>query len=129
MAKDVVEIEADKRRPIRFLVRLGILAGLVYGVGRFLMRKKDEYAGLTESQARDKIVEKMSPRIGDDTAKEIADQVIPKLKDKGLIKEDPMEAAADDIVTAADEAVDAMEKGVADAADKVADAVDSAIKD
>lgn len=129
MAKDVQEVEADERHPIRFLLKLMILAGVVYAAGRFVMRKKDEYAGLTESQARDKIVEKMSPRIGDDTAKEIADQVIPKLKDKGLIKEDPMEAAGDDIEAAAEDAAEAMEKNVDETADKVADAVDSVVKD
>lgn len=129
MAKDVVEIEAEERHPIRFLVRIGMFAGLLYAAGRFLARKKSEYADLTESQARDKLVDKMSPRVGDDTAKEIADQVVPKLKEKGLIKPDPMEAAEDDIEAAAKEAAEAMDENLEKTADKVADAVDSVVKD
>lgn len=129
MARDVEELEGDERHPIRFLVRLGVLAGLIYTAGRFFRKKKDEYADLTESQARDKLMEKMSPRVGDDTAAEIADQVIPKLKDKGLIKADPMEAAADDIDAAVKDAAEAMEESVDEAAEKVTDAVDSVVKD
>lgn len=129
MAEEVeVEID-DERHPIRFLVKLVVSVGVIYTVGRFLARKKNEYADLTESQARDKIVEKMSPRVGDETANEIAEQVIPKLKQRGLIKADPMEAAADDIEAAADEALEAMDEKLDEAANKVADAVDSVVKD
>jgi hypothetical protein len=74
----------DERHPLRFLVKFVVFAGLLYLAGRFLAQKKDEFADLTESQARDKLVEKMAPRVGDETAEDIADQVIPKLKDRGL---------------------------------------------
>jgi len=124
------EVEVDDgRHPIRFIVKLAAFVGMLYTAGRFLAQKKNEYADLTESQARDKIVEKMTPRVGDETASEIAEQVIPKLKKRGLIKADPMEEAADDIAAAADDAVKAMDEGVEKAADKVADAVDSVVKD
>lgn len=128
MAEEVQEV-ANERHPIRFLVKLGVFVGLLYTVGRFMAQKKNEYAGLTESQARDRLVEKMTPRVGDETATEIADQVIPKLKKRGLIKADPMEAAADDIEAAAEDAAEAMDDKVDEAADKVADAVESVVKD
>lgn len=130
MAEEIREVEVDdERHPIRFIVKLAAFVGVLYTAGRFLAQKKNEYADLTESQARDKIVEKMTPRVGDETANEIAEQVIPKLKKRGLIKADPMEAAADDIAAAADDAVKAMDEGVEKAADKVADAVDSVVKE
>jgi len=130
MAEKIREVEVDDgRHPIRFIVKLAAFVGVLYTAGRFLAQKKNEYADLTESQARDKIVEKMTPRVGDETASEIAEQVIPKLKKRGLIKADPMEEAADDIAAAADDAVKAMDEGVEKAADKVADAVDSVVKD
>jgi hypothetical protein len=130
MAEEIRDVEVDdERHPIRFIVKLAAFVGVLYTAGRFLAQKKNEYADLTESQARDKIVEKMTPRVGDETANEIAEQVIPKLKKRGLIKADPMEEAADDIAAAADEAVKAMDEGVEKAADKVADAVDSVVKE
>ncbi len=119
----------DERHPFRFLVKFAVFAGLVFFAGRFLAQKKDEYADLTESEAREKLVDKMAPRVGDDTAEEIADQVIPKLKDRGLIKADPMEAAADKVVDTAKNAKKKTEDAVDTATDKVTKAVDSVVKD
>ena len=111
MTKDIRDVEADERHPLRFMIKLAVFFGILYAAGRFVAQKKGEYAGLTETQARDKLMEKMSPRIGEDTAGEIADQVIPKLKDRGIIKADPMDGAADMV------------------SDKVTEAVDSVVKD
>lgn len=91
MTDELEEAEGKERHPFRFLFKLAFYAGLIYLVSRFIAEKKDEYAGLTESEARDKFMEKMGPRIGDDAASEIADQVIPKLKERGLLKEDSAE--------------------------------------
>lgn len=98
--------EGKERHPFRFLLKLAVFTGLIYALGRFVAERKDDYVGLTESQARDKFVTKMGPKVGDENATEIADQVIPKLKDRGLIKSD------DD-----------------DDSDEVTDAVDSVVKD
>lgn len=109
------EIEvAKERHPIRFIIRLAILAGLFYVAARFLAEMKEEYAGLTESQARDLFNEKVAPKVGDETAAEIADQVIPKLIEKGLIKPDPATDESD---------------GAADDIDEVAEAVDTVVND
>lgn len=91
MTDELQEIEGKERHPFRFLFKLAFYAGLIYLVSRFIAEKKDEYAGLTESQAREKFMEKMGPRIGEDNASEVADQVIPKLKERGLLKSDPAE--------------------------------------
>ena len=91
MKDELQETEGKERHPFRFLFKLAFYAGLIYLVSRFIAEKKGEYAGLTESQAREKFMEKMGPRIGDDSASEIADQVIPKLKERGLLKSDSPE--------------------------------------
>lgn len=134
--EEELEIVEDERHPFRFLVKFVVLAGLLFLAGRFLANKKNEFADLTESQARDKLLDKISPKLGDDTAEEIADQVIPKLKDRGLIKPDPAEAAAKAVKDAGADAADAVEDAadtvkdkMDDAADKVAEAVDSVVKD
>jgi hypothetical protein len=107
-----------ERHPFRFLTKLLVFAGIVFGVGRVLMSKKEEYYGLTESEARAKFETKLGPRIGDDKAAEVADQVIPRLKDKGMIKADPIDDAAEKVVEAAEEMV-------AEAADETEEVVKS----
>ena len=131
-----LDTEVNERHPVRFLIKMAAFLSVLYFVGRFIAQKKDEYAGLTESEAREKLVSTMGPRVGEDTANEIADQVVPKLKDRGLIKRDPVEAAAADIKdaakdvknTAKDVAKDVEDK-VGDKADKVTEAVDSIVRD
>ena len=120
---------SEERHPIRSLLKLAVFAAVVVSVGRFVARKKEEYAGLTESQARDRLMEKMAPKVGDDTAGEIADQVIPKLKERGLIKAGPIEEAADEVEQAARDVADSTAESVSEAADKVAEAVESVVKD
>ena len=60
--------------------------------------KKLEWVGLTESEARRKFDEKLAPKIGEERAAEVADQVIPKLKERGVILDDPIAEAVDEIV-------------------------------
>lgn len=115
----------DERHPFRFMVKFVVFVGLLFVAGRFLAQKKNEFADMTESQARDKLVETIAPRVGDETAEDIADQVIPKLKDRGLVKPDPMDAAADKVKDAAED----LGEKVDDASDAVSDAVDSVVKD
>lgn len=85
---DEIEI-AEGRHFFRTLVKLAVFAGLLYAAGRFVAQQKEELSGLTESQARTKFVDKVGPKLGDETAQDIADQVIPKLKERGLVKPDP----------------------------------------
>ena len=121
MGRNIEEVETDERHPIRFLIKVAVLGGLIYAATRFVSGKKSEYADLTETQARAKLIEKLTPKLGDETANEIADQVVPKLKERGLVKPDPMAEAAEDLKEAAEK--------VEDAADKVSEAVESVVED
>lgn len=40
----------------------------------------------------------MAPKVGDERAAEIADQVIPKMKERGVVIDDPIADAVDEIV-------------------------------
>lgn len=82
-----VEVEAE-RHPIRFMVKFLIFAGILYAAGRLLAQQKDQWMGLTESQAREKMESKLGPRIGEDKASEIAEQVVAALAERGVIKPD-----------------------------------------
>jgi hypothetical protein len=90
--------EIDTRRhPIRSLVKMAGLVGIIYAIGRFLIRKKEEYSDLTETQARQKLLDKLGPRLGEETAVEIADQVIPKLRERGFIRPDLVDMTVEDM--------------------------------
>lgn len=124
------EIEvADERHPFRFMIKFVVFVGLLYVAAKFLNEKRYEYSDLTESEARSKFVDTVGPRVGEDTAHEIADQVIPKLKDRGLLKADPVDEAVEDVKKAADDLADAAEDAADKASDKVSEAVDSVVKD
>jgi len=84
------------RHPLRFLFKFALFVGFLALITKVVASKKDEYYGITESEARMKFESKLGPRIGEDKATEIADQVIPKLKEKGVIVADPVEDDADD---------------------------------
>ncbi len=90
--------EAKERHFFRALFKLAIFVGLISLAVKFIAGKKEEYVGLTESEARQKFEEKLGARIGEDKAAEVADQVIPKLKEKGVIVDDPITDAVDDVV-------------------------------
>ena len=96
----------SERHPFRFLVKFLIFVGILAAVGKLLASKKDEYMGMTESEARSKFETKLGPRIGEEKAAEIADQVIPKLKEKGVIKADD----EDEVVDLADVAEEVLEE-------------------
>ena len=123
------EVEKEGRHPFRFLIKLATFLGLVFIAGRFIAQKKDEYAGLTESEARERLVGKIKPKLGDDTAEEIADQVIPKLKERGFLKSEPIEDVTDTVKKTAKKKTDAAKAKTEEGSDKVAEAVDSVVKD
>lgn len=110
---------AEERHPVRIMVRFAVLAGLLYLAGRFLAQKKNEYAGLTESEAKQKLVDTIGPKLGDETAEEIAEQVIPKLKDRGLLKSDPMDEAVEKVKDAAEVVGEKAKDTAKDVGDKV----------
>ncbi|CAN5770934.1 hypothetical protein BH23ACT4_BH23ACT4_15550 [soil metagenome] len=74
------------------------MLGLVGFVASYLNGKKLEYAGLTESEARRKFEENLAPKVGDEKAAEIADKVIPKMKERGVVIDDPIADAVDEMV-------------------------------
>jgi hypothetical protein len=77
------------RHPMRTLIRLVGLGALVYLGWKFLESQREEFMGLTESEAKAKLVERLRDKLGKETAEQIAEQVIPKLRDRGMLQPDP----------------------------------------
>ncbi len=93
----------DKRHPFRFLFKLALFLGVLTGITKLVASKKSEFYGITESEARAKFQSKLGPRIGDEKAANMAEQVIPKLKQKGVIKDDPIDEVTEDAGEASEE--------------------------
>lgn len=83
---------------MKTIFKLVVMAAVVGFVVSYLNGKRLEYTGLTESEARRKFEEKLGPKVGEDRASELADQVIPKLKEKGMVVDDPITEAVGDMV-------------------------------
>ena len=112
-----------ERHPFRFLFKLLLVVGALAAVSKVVASKSKDFQGLTESEARAKFESKLGPRIGEDKASEIADQVIPRLKEKGMIKSD-LEGAVDDAKDFAGEATEKMADTAKDAGKSMKDAVE-----
>lgn len=74
---------------MRKLIKLIIVAAIVYFGWQFFEAKRAEFMGLTESEARAKLREKLTPRLGEETTEQIVDQVVPKLRERGILQPDP----------------------------------------
>ena len=84
-----MEVRVDKEHhPLRFMFKFLLFVGILYVVGRVVAEKKAEFYGITESEARVKIETKLGPKMGEVKAAELADQIIPKLMEKGVIVAD-----------------------------------------
>ncbi len=118
-----MEDTATERHPFRFLFKFLLFVGALAAITKVVASKKKEYYGLTESEARAKFESKLGPRIGEEKAAEVADQVIPRLKDTGVIKPDPVEQAVEDAKDVASDAADSMKVAAEKAGDSVKDAV------
>jgi len=105
----MTEAESD-RHIFRSLFKLALLVGIIMAIAKMVAAKKDEYYGISESEARYKVESKLSPRVGDDRAAEIADQVVARLKVAGVVTAD----AVDNVVDKAEDAVDSVEEAVKD---------------
>jgi hypothetical protein len=137
--------EERERHPFRFLVKFLLFAGLLAAIARVMASKKAEFAGLSDSEARAKFEQKLGPWIGDEKAAEVADQVVPKLKEAGLLEPKAAENGMDKVKDVAGKTATAVkdtakkasnstkkatEKGadaVSDAADTASDAIGDAV--
>jgi len=131
--------EERERHPFRFLVKFLLFAGLLAAIARVMASKKAEFAGLSDSEARAKFEQKLGPWIGDEKAAEVADQVVPKLKDAGLLEpnaadrgmdkvKDTVKKASNSTKNAAGKGADAVAGAADSASDAIGDAVDEAVE-
>ncbi|MBT8164623.1 MAG: hypothetical protein HKO82_05460 [Acidimicrobiia bacterium] len=75
------------------LIKLAFLVGGVVAVAKVLEAKKAEWAGLGESEVRAKLDARLPEQMPAEKRSEIADKVVGKMREKGVLGEDaPTEA-------------------------------------
>lgn len=75
------------------LIKLALVIGAVTVAARLIGAKKAEWEGLTESQVRGKLDERMPDRVPDKKRAAVADKVVATMRSRGKLVED--EAASD----------------------------------
>jgi hypothetical protein len=76
--------------PTKRLILLVLLIAVVAACARKAMSHRDsEWQGLTESEARSKLDSKLPDKIPAEKRSAISDKVVSKMRDRGVISEDP----------------------------------------
>lgn len=70
------------------LVKLLIVGGIVAAVGKALMMQKQQWQGLTETEARAKIDAKLPAKVEGEKRAEVTDKIVGAMKDKGVLVPD-----------------------------------------
>ena len=73
---------------MKTLFRLALLAALAFGIMKMLEEKKN-WEGLTEDEARDKLNEKLSPRVPAEKLEQVTDQIVTQMKARGVLRTEP----------------------------------------
>ena len=129
----VIADTTDESHAFRTLFKILLVVGIVAAITKFMSDRRRDFYGLTESEARAKFESKLGPIIGDDRASDVADQVIPRLKETGVLVEDAMDDAkkaasdvADKVGDTAGKVAGNAKKAASNAADEVGDAAKKA---
>ena len=70
------------------LFKLGLFAAIVAAVYKTVAAKKEEWSGLSESQVRDKLSDKLGDRMPADKLEKVQDKVVGAMRDMGKLGED-----------------------------------------
>ncbi len=71
------------------LFKLVVIGALVAGAVKMMGMKKQEWQGLTESEARSKLDAKLPSKIAGDKRTEVTEKIVGAMKEKGVISPDP----------------------------------------
>ncbi len=78
----------SKQRLIWSAVVVAVIALAVACVKKTVSKRESEWHGLTEREARAKLDEKLPGKIPADKREQIADKVVSKMRDRGVLSED-----------------------------------------
>ena len=73
---------------VKKLLKLALMIGGVAAVARLVSAKKSQWMGLTEPQVREKLERRLPGRMPDEKRAEVADKVVSKMRERGVIREE-----------------------------------------
>lgn len=79
---------------MRKFLKLALMIGGIAAVAKLVAAKKSEWMGLTEPQVREKLETRLPSRIPDDKRAAVADKVVSKMRERGVIREEDDTAEA-----------------------------------
>ena len=77
------------------LIGFALIAGAVAAAAKLMATQKAEWQGLTETEVREKVGQRMPSRVPEEKRAEVADKVVAKMRDRGMLGEEPVAAAAE----------------------------------
>ncbi len=113
-----IEVEAE-RHPLRFMIKFLVFGGILFLAGKFMAKQKQDWAGITEAQAREKIESRLASRVGEDKATDIANQIVAVLTEKGVIKAEATDDEVVDVTVDADDSTSDEEDAVSEKVEEV----------
>ncbi len=75
------------------LIGLALIVGAVAAATKLTAAKKAEWQGLSESEARQKVEERLPSRVPDEKRAVVADKVVAKMRERGVLQEEAAEHA------------------------------------
>lgn len=73
---------------MRKFLKLALMIGGIAAVAKLVAARKSEWTGLTEPQVREKLESRLPSRIPDDKRAAVADKVVSKMRERGVILEE-----------------------------------------
>ena len=88
------------------IIGLALVAGAIAAVAKLITTQKAEWQGLTETDARAKVEERLPSRVPEEKRAEVADKVVAKMRERGVLVEEPVEEAPAEVEPEAEAAAD-----------------------
>lgn len=76
------------------LLKVALIIGGIAAVAKLVGAKKSEWTGLTEPQVREKLEARLPGRMPNEKRAAVADKVVSKMRERGVIREEGDTAAA-----------------------------------
>lgn len=77
------------------LIGLALAVGAAAAVAKLMVAKKAEWEGLTEDEVRAKVEQRMPSRVPEQRRSALADNVVSKMRDRGMLADEEPAVAAE----------------------------------
>ena len=77
------------------LIGFALIAGAVAVAAKLMAAQKAEWQGLSEAEVRERMEQRMPARVPEEKRADVADKVVAKMRERGMLREEPAEAAAE----------------------------------